>query len=56
MNSEFWILKGWEASTFKHMRSEHYSFMVRKCKRLHFLTDLELQGNLSLIYYNPLAA
>ena len=30
--------------------------MVRKSKRLHFLTDLEWQCNLSLVYYNSLAA
>ena len=29
---------------------------VRKSKRFRFLTDIELQWNLSLIYHNPLAA
>ena len=33
-----------------------YSFTVRKSKRFHFLTDLERQCNLSLVYYNSLAA
>ena len=49
-------LKCWEAH-FKHTHSvEHYSFTMRKSKRFHFLSDLELQWNLSSIYYNPLAA
>ena len=30
--------------------------MVRKSKRFHFLTELESNWNLSLIYYNPLVA
>ena len=57
-NYEFFnlVLKCWEAHS-KHTHSVgHRSFTVRKSKRFHFLEDLELQWNLSSIYYNPLAA
>ena len=40
----------------KHTQTLDNTFTVRKSKRFHFLTDLELQWNLSLIYYSPLAA
>ena len=43
-------------STHTHTHIGHCSFTVRKCKRFRFPIDLELQGNSSLIYYNPLAA
>ena len=49
------ILKCWEACS-KHTHIGYYSFTERKSKRFRFFTDLELQWNLSLIYYNPLAA
>ena len=49
------ILKRWEARSW-HTDIGQYSFTVRKSKRFHFLTDLEWQCNLSLVYYNSLAA
>ena len=39
-----------------HIDLGHRGFTVRKCKRFRVFIDLELLGNLSLIYYNPLVA
>ena len=39
-----------------HTHIGHYSFTVKRSKRFGFLTDLELQWNLSEFIYNPLAA
>ena len=44
-----------EKRALKHIDILNTSFTVRKSKRFCFLTDLLLQWNLSLIYYNPLA-
>ena len=42
--------------THTHTHIGHYSFTVKRSKRFGFLTDLELQWNLSEFIYNPLAA
>ena len=42
--------------THTHTQIGHYSFTVKRSKRFGFLTDLELQWNLSEFIYNPLAA
>ena len=39
-----------------HTDLGHCGFTVRKCKRFRFPIDLELLGNWSFIYYNPLVA
>ena len=50
-NYEFWSA---EKSTLNTHSVGLYSFTVRKSKHFHFLADLELQWNLSSIYYIPL--
>ena len=45
------ILKCWEVRS-KHTHTEDTIVLPwENCKHFHFLVDLELQGNLSLIYY-----